>query len=184
MLENYVKFDGTGLSEPLDDHGRNALHICARYDSPKTMKLVIEYLSSREGRYAHKLNDIINCRDGFSQNHDGNRTPLMTACSFSPSCALLLIEKYGANSSSIRSKCGWTALFYAIEQQFRDFDIDGDKDIAEQTRVIRLLMEKEIYSCVKILRQEWQNPTRAWKKTRRGKLSSIWPRSTRDRRRR
>jgi hypothetical protein len=66
----------------------------------------------------------------------------MTACSFSPSCALLLIEKYGANSSSIRSKCGWTALFYAIEQQFRDFDIDGDKDIAEQTRVIRLLMEK------------------------------------------
>ena len=141
MLENYVKFDGTGLSEPLDDHGRNVLHICARYDSPKTMKLVIEYLSSREG-YAHKLNDIINCRDGFSQNHDGNRTPLMTACSFSPSCALLLIEKYGANSSSIRSKCGWTALFYAIEQQFRDFDIDGDKDIAEQTRVIRLLMEK------------------------------------------
>ena len=141
MLENYVKFDGTGLSEPLDDHGRNALHICARYDSPKTMKLVIEYLSSREG-YAHKLNDIINCRDGFSQNHDGNRTPLMTACSFSPSCALLLIEKYGANSSSIRSKCGWTALFYAIEQQFRDFDIDGDKDIAEQTRVIRSLMEK------------------------------------------
>lgn len=141
MLEIHVRFDGTGLSEPLDDHGRNALHICARYDSPKTMKLVIEYLSSREG-YAHKLNDIINCRDGFSQNHDGNRTPLMTACSFSPSCALLLIEKYGANSSSIRSKCGWTALFYAIEQQFRDFDIDGDKDIAEQTRVIRLLMEK------------------------------------------
>ena len=104
------------------------------------MRLVIDYLSSRDV-YSHNLECMINSRDAFSQNCDGNRTPLMTACSFSPECALLLIEKYGA-ITSIRSKCGWTALFYAVEQQFRDFDIDSERDVEKQTRVIQLLMEK------------------------------------------
>ena len=140
ILENYTEYDGSGLDGPLDSYGRNALHLCARYDSPKTMRLVIDYLSSRDV-YSHNLECMINSRDTFSQNCDGNRTPLMTACSFSPECALLLIEKYGA-ITSIRSKCGWTALFYAVEQQFRDFDIDSERDVEKQTRVIQLLMEK------------------------------------------
>ena len=140
ILENYTEYDGSGLDGPLDSYGRNALHLCARYDSPKTMRLVIDYLSSRDV-YSHNLECMINSRDTFSQNCDGNRTPLMTACSFSPECALLLIEKYGA-ITSIRSKCGWTALFYAVEQQFRDFDIDSERDVEKQTHVIQLLMEK------------------------------------------
>ena len=140
ILEHYTEYDGSGLDGPLDSYGRNALHLCARYDSPKTMRLVIDYLSSRDV-YSHNLECMINSRDAFSQNCDGNRTPLMTACSFSPECALLLIEKYGA-ITSIRSKCGWTALFYAVEQQFRDFDIDSERDVEKQTRVIQLLMEK------------------------------------------
>ena len=140
ILENYTEYDGSGLDGPLDSYGRNALHLCARYDSPKTMRLVIDYLSSRDV-YSHNLECMINSRDAFSQNCDGNRTPLMTACSFSPECALLLIEKYGA-ITSIRSKCGWTALFYAVEQQFRDFDIDSERDVEKQTRFIQLLMEK------------------------------------------
>ena len=140
ILENYTEYDGSGLDGPLDSYGRNALHLCARYDSPKTMRLVIDYLSSRDV-YSHNLECMINSRDAFSQNCDGNRTPLMTACSFSPECALLLIEKYGA-ITSIRSKCGWTALFYAVEQQFRDFDIDSERDLEKQPRVIQLLMEK------------------------------------------
>ena len=140
ILENYTEYDGSGLDGPLDSYGRNALHLCARYDSPKTMRLVIDYLSSRDV-YSHNLECMINSRDTFSQNCDGNRTPLMTACSFSPECALLLIEKYGA-ITSIRSKCGWTALFYAVEQQFRDFDIDSERDVGKQTHVIQLLMEK------------------------------------------
>ena len=140
ILENYTEYDGSGLDGPLDSYGRNALHLCARYDSPKTMRLVIDYLSSRDV-CSHNLECMINSRDTFSQNCDGNRTPLMTACSFSPECALLLIEKYGA-ITSIRSKCGWTALFYAVEQQFRDFDIDSERDVEKQTRVIQLLMEK------------------------------------------
>jgi len=149
ILKRYAEFDGTGLSEPLDSFGRNALHLCAQYDSPKTMRLVMNHLSSR---YAHKLNDIINCRDAFSDDYDGNRTPLMTACSFSPDCALLLIEKFGADASTMRSKAGWSALFYAIEQQFRDYDIDSDDDVAKQNRLIRLLMKnRDMY------RQ--QNPT-------------------------
>lgn len=142
-----LKVDSSAIMNELltstDENGRNCLHLCAQFDSPKTMSLCLLMLERSNENVLKENDGIINARDSFQLKEDGFRTPLMTASSFSPDCALLLLsEKYRDYlDTSVRSKCGWTSLFYAIEQIFRDDDIDTENDIAKTSKVVRALIK-------------------------------------------